>query len=187
MGIDFLQESLDIAAAHAKKDAELAESGRLHYVCATIEEYYKKVGGAAPIVTETGGSGNVQIPQVPPEAAFDLVVASEVVEHVPDIPLIIRYMAALVRPGGALYFTTINRTWRAYIVIIVLGEYVSRIVQRGTHHYEKFVTPEELRIQLEQSKYCYNAILGDTNTRIALPSTVYIYSYTHMYSNRKVL
>ena len=172
MGLDFVRESLDIAEVHAKKDSELAESGRLHYVCATIEEYHKKVGGAPPISTETSGSGNVKIPQVPPESAFDLVVASEMVEHVADFPLIIRYIAALVRPGGALYFTTINRTWRAYIMMIVLGEYVLRLIPRGTHHYEKLVPPEELRIQLELSKYYFNSILGDTNDMNCTP--VYI-------------
>ena len=163
MGLDFVKESLDIAEAHAKMDRELTESGRLRYVCGTIEEYHKNVGGAPPISSETGGSGNVQIPPVPPQAAFDLVVASEMVEHVADLPLIIRYIAALVRPGGALYFTTINRTWRAYIWIILLGEYILRIIPRGTHHYEKLVPPEELRIQLEQSKYYCNFIPAYTN------------------------
>ena len=152
MGIDFVKETIDIAEAHAKLDHELAESGRLRYVCGTIEEYHKNVGGAPPISSETSGSGNVQIPPVPPQAAFDLVVASEMAEHVADLPLIIRYIAALVRPGGALYFTTINRTWLAYIMMIVLCEYVLRMIPRGTHHYEKLVPPEELRIQLELSK-----------------------------------
>ena len=146
-----MQESIDIAEAHAKKDTELAESGRLHYICATIEEYLFKVGKVHSITAESGGPEGVQIPEVPLEVAFDLVVASEVVQHVADVPFFVRCVVALVRLNGALYFTSVNRTWRAYIMMILLVEYVLRFIPRGTHHYKKFVSPEELLIQLEQS------------------------------------
>lgn len=153
MGIDFVQESLDIAEAHAKMDPELAESGRLRYVCASIEEYLSTVAGVSSSSAHAGESREVPIPSVPPEVAFDLVVASGVVEHVADVPLFVRYVVPFVRPGGVLYFMTINRTWRAYFVMILLTEYVLRFLPRGTHHYDKLVPPEELRNQLEKSMH----------------------------------
>lgn len=144
------------------------ESGRLRYVCSTIEEYYSSiVGCVSSNFTEFGECVQV-IPPVPPEAAFDLVVASGVVKHVADVPLFVRYVVAFVRPGGALYFMTINRTWRAFFVMILITEYVLRFLPRGTHHYAKLVSPEELRIQLEKSKYCRNLSPG-THISRALP------------------
>ncbi len=77
-------------------------------------------------------------------AAFDVVVASEVVEHVADVPAFVATLARLVRPGGVALFSTINRTLKAHALAIVGAEYVLRWLPRGTHAYEKFVTPEEL-------------------------------------------
>lgn len=76
--------------------------------------------------------------------SFDVVVASEVVEHVVDVPAFVATLARLVRPGGLALFSTINRTLAAHALVIVGAEYVLRWLPRGTHAYEKFVTPAEL-------------------------------------------
>jgi 2-polyprenyl-6-hydroxyphenyl methylase/3-demethylubiquinone-9 3-methyltransferase len=80
---------------------------------------------------------------------FDVVVAMEVVEHVRDVDLFIRACAETVRPGGLLFLATINRTLRSFALAIVGAEYVLRWLPRGTHDWEKFVTPEELRSAAE--------------------------------------
>lgn len=80
---------------------------------------------------------------------FDLVIASEVVEHVADIGLFVRRSAELVRPGGAMIVTTINRTLKSFALAIVGAEYILRWLPIGSHRWDKFVTPEELEAALE--------------------------------------
>lgn len=75
---------------------------------------------------------------------FDAVVCLEVVEHVPDVAAFIKACADLVRPGGILVLSTINRTMKAYLLAIVGAEYVLGWLPRGTHQWERFVTPDEL-------------------------------------------
>ena len=75
---------------------------------------------------------------------YDVVTALEVVEHVTDVPAFVAACAALVTPGGMLVASTINRTMKAYLLAIVGAEYVLRWLPRGTHTYDKLVTPEEL-------------------------------------------
>jgi len=82
---------------------------------------------------------------------FDLVVAMEVVEHVADVPFFLRSCAGVVKPGGLLLLATINRTLRAFALAIVGAEYVLRWLPRGTHDWEKFVTPGELRDAAERA------------------------------------
>jgi len=76
--------------------------------------------------------------------AFDAVVCLEVVEHVPDVAAFITACAALVRPGGLLVLSTINRNLKSYALAIVAAEYVLGWLPRGTHQWDRFVTPEEL-------------------------------------------
>lgn len=78
-------------------------------------------------------------------ATFDVVTALEVVEHVTDAPAFVAACAALVKPGGMMIASTINRTPKAFLLAIVGAEYVLRWLPRGTHTYDKLVTPEELR------------------------------------------
>lgn len=78
------------------------------------------------------------------EDPFDVILALEVVEHVADVQVFIDYCAKLLKPGGALILSTINRTWKAYAVAIVGAEYVMRWLPRGTHDWNKFLTPAEL-------------------------------------------
>jgi 2-polyprenyl-6-hydroxyphenyl methylase / 3-demethylubiquinone-9 3-methyltransferase len=82
---------------------------------------------------------------------FDVVLAMEVVEHVADFNLFIDAAAALVRPGGLMFAATINRTLKSFMLLIVGAEYILRWIPRGTHQWEKFITPEELEIALEQA------------------------------------
>ena len=75
---------------------------------------------------------------------FDIVIASEVVEHVADLGLFVQRAADCVKPGGLLFVTTINRTLKSFALAIVGAEYVLRWLPVGTHRWEKLVTPEEL-------------------------------------------
>ncbi len=81
---------------------------------------------------------------------FDLVLAMEVVEHVADLGLFIGRCAEMVRPGGLMIVATINRTLKSFALAIVGAEYVLRWLPRGTHRWDKFVTPNELEAALER-------------------------------------
>lgn len=77
-------------------------------------------------------------------AQFDAVLLLEVVEHVPDVPLFLKAVAPLVKPGGVLILSTLNRTYKAYALAIVGAELILRWLPAGTHQWERFVTPDEL-------------------------------------------
>lgn len=78
------------------------------------------------------------------EAPFDVILAMEIVEHVADVQVFIDYCTRLLKPGGVLILSTINRTWKAYAVAILGAEYIMRWLPRGTHDWNKFLTPGEL-------------------------------------------
>ena len=75
---------------------------------------------------------------------FDIVACLEVVEHVPDAAAFVGQCAALVKPGGIAIFSTINRTFKAWALAIVGAEYVLGWLPRGTHQWDRFITPDEL-------------------------------------------
>jgi 2-polyprenyl-6-hydroxyphenyl methylase/3-demethylubiquinone-9 3-methyltransferase len=75
----------------------------------------------------------------------------EVVEHVVDLGLFIGLAAGLVAPGGLLFVATLNRTAKSFALAIVGAEYILRWLPRGTHRWEKFVTPNELEIAIARS------------------------------------
>ena len=75
---------------------------------------------------------------------FDVVTCLEMLEHVPDPASVVRACAALVKPGGQLFFSTLNRNPKAYLLAILGAEYVLGLLPRGTHDYEKFIRPAEL-------------------------------------------
>jgi 2-polyprenyl-6-hydroxyphenyl methylase/3-demethylubiquinone-9 3-methyltransferase len=77
-------------------------------------------------------------------AAYDVVTCMEMLEHVPDPAAIVVALAQMVRPGGHVFLSTINRTPRAYALAIIGAEYVLRLLSPGTHTYEKFIRPSEL-------------------------------------------
>jgi 2-polyprenyl-6-hydroxyphenyl methylase/3-demethylubiquinone-9 3-methyltransferase len=81
--------------------------------------------------------------------SFDVVLAMEVVEHVADVNLFVRRCADMVRPGGLMVVATINRTLKSFALAIVGAEYVLGWLPRGTHRWDKLVTPNELEIVLE--------------------------------------
>lgn len=82
---------------------------------------------------------------------FDVVLNMEVVEHVADVEFFLSTCASMVRPGGLMLVSTINRTMKAAALAIVGAEYVLRWLPRGTHQYEKLVRPEEIEAPLAQS------------------------------------
>lgn len=75
---------------------------------------------------------------------FDLVTCLEMLEHVPDPESIIRACAKLVKPGGKVFFSTLNRTAPAYLKAVLTAEYILNILPKGTHDYSKFIKPSEL-------------------------------------------
>jgi 2-polyprenyl-6-hydroxyphenyl methylase / 3-demethylubiquinone-9 3-methyltransferase len=81
---------------------------------------------------------------------FDVVLAMEVVEHVADLGAFVRCCAGMVAPGGLMVTATINRTLKSFALAIVGAEYVLRWLPRGTHRWDKFVTPNELEAVLER-------------------------------------
>ncbi|MCB8823081.1 bifunctional 2-polyprenyl-6-hydroxyphenol methylase/3-demethylubiquinol 3-O-methyltransferase UbiG [Microvirga rosea] len=99
---------------------------------------------------------------------FDLVLAMEVVEHVADVQAFVSACAQAVKPGGALVMATLNRTLRSFALAIVGAEYVLGWLPRGTHEWDKFVTPEELGAALgeagfavgDQTGVAYNPLTG---------------------------
>lgn len=82
---------------------------------------------------------------------FDVVLAMEVVEHVADVGLFVRRCATMVKPGGLMIAATLNRTIKSFALAIVGAEYVLRWLPRGTHRWDKFVTPNELEIAMTRA------------------------------------
>jgi len=118
-GIDPGVENIEAAKAHAK-----GMGIAIDYRVATAEEI--------------AASG----------ATFDAVLLLEVVEHVPDVPAFIAGIAPMVKPGGIMLLSTLNRTYKAYAFMIIAAELILRWVPAGTHQWQRFVTPEELRAAL---------------------------------------
>ncbi|MBY4895588.1 bifunctional 2-polyprenyl-6-hydroxyphenol methylase/3-demethylubiquinol 3-O-methyltransferase UbiG [Cupriavidus sp. AU9028] len=77
-------------------------------------------------------------------ASVDVVTCMEMLEHVPDPASVVRACATLVRPGGHVFFSTINRNLKAYLLAVIGAEYVMNMLPRGTHDYEKFLQPAEM-------------------------------------------
>lgn len=77
-------------------------------------------------------------------ATFDVVTCMEMLEHVPDPAAVVRACAALVKPGGQVFFSTLNRNPKSYLFAIIGAEYLLRLLPKGTHDYRKFITPAEL-------------------------------------------
>ena len=91
--------------------------------------------------------------------SFDVVTCMEMLEHVPDPSLVVRACAALVKPGGHVFFSTINRNAKAYLFAIVGAEYILKLLPRGTHDYDKLIKPSEL------AAYCRLSNLNLTHTK----------------------
>lgn len=83
-------------------------------------------------------------------AEFDVITCLEMLEHVPDPCSIVKACGQLVKPGGDLFFSTINRNPKSYLFAILGAEYLLRLLPKNTHHYEKFIRPSELSTWLRQ-------------------------------------
>ncbi|XP_065586478.1 ubiquinone biosynthesis O-methyltransferase, mitochondrial [Cyrtonyx montezumae] len=134
-GIDPLEENIRTADQHKSFDPVLAK--RIQYKSGSLEE----------IVEES-------------VETFDVIVASEVVEHVADLEMFIKCCSQVLKPGGSLFITTINKTQLSYILGIVIAEKILGIVPEGTHEWEKFVPPEELQHLLEANGFSVKAVNG---------------------------
>ncbi len=91
---------------------------------------------------------------------FDIVTCMEVMEHVPDPASLIKACSQLVKPGGQLFFSTINRNAKAYLFAILGAEYLLRLLPKGTHDYRKFIRPSELAAWLRRADLELNQING---------------------------
>ena len=116
LGIDLSQALLDVAELHALEGGIAAE-----YRAVAVEELAQEL-----------------------PAGFELATCMEMLEHVPDPAAVVRALAALVKPGGDVILSTLNRNPTAFAVAIVGAEYIARAVPRGTHEYLKFIRPSEL-------------------------------------------
>jgi len=76
--------------------------------------------------------------------SYDVVTCMEMLEHVPDPAAVVRACAKLAKPGGRLFFSTLNRNLKAYLFAVIGAEYVLNLLPKGTHEYEKFIKPSEL-------------------------------------------
>lgn len=103
---------------------------KLHLLESNAEVDYRKIAAEDLAITHAG--------------EFDVVTCMEMLEHVPDPASTIAACATLVRPGGKVFFSTINRNPKSYLFAIIGAEYVLRLLPRGTHDYEKFIKPSEL-------------------------------------------
>ena len=135
VGIDMVGESVDVAAEHAAVQQDLPIQPE--YICSTMEEFSDEN-----------------------EEKFDVLIASEVIEHVENLDDFIFSAARVLKPGGALIISTINRTNASYLATIVAAEYFLGIVPKGTHDWEKFIKPEELEDVLEQNNCVIRKELG---------------------------
>jgi 2-polyprenyl-6-hydroxyphenyl methylase/3-demethylubiquinone-9 3-methyltransferase len=113
---------------------DLGESGlqvaELHALDAGVTVTYKLESAEAHAVRSAG--------------SYDIVTCMEMLEHVPDPAATVRALASLVRPGGHVFLSTINRNLKAYVLGVLAAEYVLGLLPRGTHHYERFIKPSEL-------------------------------------------
>ncbi|TSE26925.1 Ubiquinone biosynthesis O-methyltransferase [Tepidimonas thermarum] len=93
-------------------------------------------------------------------ARYDVVTCMEMLEHVPDPASVVRACAALVKPGGWVFFSTLNRNPKSFLFAIVGAEYVLRLLPRGTHEYGKFIRPSELASACRQAGLALHATRG---------------------------
>lgn len=107
--------------------------------------------GVARLHALEAGLDNLEYRQIATEAlaaeqpaAFDVVTCMEMLEHVPDPAAVVHACAALVRPGGWVFFSTLNRNPKAFLFAIIGAEYVLGLLPRGTHEYARFIRPSEL-------------------------------------------
>ena len=92
--------------------------------------------------------------------SYDVVTCMELLEHVPDPASTVRACAALARPGGRVFFSTINRNLKSYLFAVIGAEYVLKLLPKGTHDYLKFIKPSELARHCRESGLDVQEIIG---------------------------
>ncbi|RDU97069.1 bifunctional 2-polyprenyl-6-hydroxyphenol methylase/3-demethylubiquinol 3-O-methyltransferase UbiG [Trinickia dinghuensis] len=115
-GIDLSNQALGVADLHS------LESG------ITVE--YEEIAAEALAAREP--------------ASFDVVTCMEMLEHVPDPAAIVKACATLVKPGGWVFFSTLNRNVKSYLLAVIGAEYIAQMLPKGTHDYARFIRPSEL-------------------------------------------
>lgn len=93
-------------------------------------------------------------------AQFDVITCMEMLEHVPNPASIIQVIATLMKPGGFVFFSTINRNLKSFLATIIGAEYVLNLLPKGTHHYEKFIKPSELTQWCESENFLLHDLQG---------------------------
>ncbi len=131
-GLDMGKEPLTVARLHA-----LETGVKLEFVQATAEEHAE------------------ENPQ-----AYDVVTCMEMLEHVPDPASVIAACAKMVKPGGHVFFSTLNRNIKSYLFAIVGAEHLLKIVPKGTHHHEKFIRPSEMMAMIDRTELQDKHITG---------------------------
>jgi 2-polyprenyl-6-hydroxyphenyl methylase/3-demethylubiquinone-9 3-methyltransferase len=131
-GIDLSEQLIDIARLH------LLESG--------LKAEYRVISAEAMAAEQPAG--------------FDAVTCMEMLEHVPDPQAIVQACFDLLKPGGRLFLSTINRTPAAFALAVVGAEYVARLLPKGTHDYRSFIKPSELAAALRQSGFQLEDVSG---------------------------
>lgn len=133
-GIDLSEKALAVAKLHLLESGQKADYRRM---------------SAEELAAERPGE-------------FDVVTCLEMLEHVPDPASTVRACAQLVRPGGTVFFSTINRNPKSYLFAVVGAEYILRLLPRGTHDYAKFIRPAELSRFAREAGLMVEEIIGMT-------------------------
>ena len=94
--------------------------------------------------------------------SFDVVTCLEMLEHVPDPAAVIQACSTLVKPGGQVFFSTLNRNPKSYLFAIIGAEYVMRMLPRGTHEYSKFIKPSEMGQWVREAELNVEELMGMT-------------------------
>ena len=135
-GIDMTTEPLQIAKQHAEQSGLVID-----YQQTTIENFLQNQSACH-------------------KEKFDVITCMEMLEHVPDPLSIIQSCQALLKPDGVLFFSTINRTFKAYMLVIIGAEYVLKMLPKGTHEFEKFIKPAELLAWCDQANLTCDEMVG---------------------------
>ena len=143
-GIDMSFAPLEIARKHAQ-ESDL----NIDYLQTTIEKMAEKSTALS-------------------EEKFDVITCMEMLEHVPDPSSVITNCKRLLKPNGIIFFSTINRTLKAWALVVLGAEYVLKMLPKGTHDYDKFIKPAELLAWCDQAElecydmkgYHYNPLTG---------------------------